>query len=73
MAKAAPKCEDVTGCDKQAQSVVRTKQIRQAPGAGVETTIIWDIADTGEFLRTTGSCLCVEHRDRLLEKLGEIL
>jgi len=70
---ARPECEDRGRCSKTAVSVVRTKQVRQVPGAGVETHIIWDITDAGEFQRKMGTVLCAEHRDRLLKKLGEIL
>ncbi len=70
---ARPECEHASRCSKTAASVVRTKQVRQVPGAGVETTITWDIRDAGEFLRKAGQMLCEEHRDEVLRKLGEIL
>lgn len=70
---ARPECQHRPSCSKTAVSVMRTKQVRNVPGAGIETTITWDITDAGEFLRKTGVVLCAEHRDMALRKLGEIL
>lgn len=68
-----PDCAYVRGCSQPARSLVRTKQIRKQPGSGVETTVTWDIEDTGEYLRKTGTPLCPLHRDELLESLARTL
>jgi len=67
-----PRCEH-RGCEKKAAALIRTKQVRQGPGAGVETTVTWDITDAGPFLRKQGTQVCTEHRDHLLAELGKIL
>lgn len=64
-------CSD-RACEKQADSVVRTKQAK-GPGTGPVTTITWFIDDASEVTRRLGSLYCAEHRDHLLTQLGKVL
>ena len=65
-------CEE-QGCEKQANSVVRTKQARQKVGAGPVTTVTWFIDDATEVEKRLGTTLCADHRDQLLVHLGDVL
>jgi len=65
-------CEE-QGCEKQANSVVRTKQARQKVGAGPVTVVTWFIEDASEVEKRLGTTLCAEHRDRQLARLGDVL